>query len=67
MKHCFGIYVQLALSSICILDAAGVIVRGTKVANKFDALVGFLRGIGLPIVNVRLKAGPLVAVTASRC
>lgn len=61
MEHYVGIDVSLALSSVCVLDAAGAVVREAKVASEPDALVGFLRDLGLPIANVGLEAGPLSA------
>ncbi len=61
MEHYVGIDVSLALSSVCVLDGAGAVVREAKVASEPDALVGFLRDLGLPIANVGLEAGPLSA------
>ena len=51
--------VSLELSSLCVLDAAGKVIRETKVASEPEALVAFLRGLGLTIVRVGLEAGPL--------
>jgi transposase len=47
------------MSSVCMLDASGGLVRETKVASEPEALVGLLRGLGLPIARVGLEAGPL--------
>ena len=59
MEHHVGIDVSLELSSLCVLDAAGKVIRETKVASEPEALVAFLRGLGLTIVRVGLEAGPL--------
>ena len=59
MEHHVGIDVSLELSSVCVLDAAGKIVREAKVASEPEALVAFLRGLGLPVARVGLEAGPL--------
>src|ERR671916_2151961 len=59
MEHHVGIDVSLELSSLCVLDASGKVVREAKVASEPEALVAFLRGLGLSIVRVGLEAGPL--------
>ena len=43
MEHYAGIDVSLELSSVCIVDAKGKIVRETKVPSDPAALVGFFR------------------------
>jgi hypothetical protein len=59
MEHHVGIDVSLELSSLCVLDATGKVIREAKVASEPEALVAFLRGLGLTIVRVGLEAGPL--------
>ena len=59
MEHHVGIDVSLDLSSVCVLDAAGKVVREAKVASEPQALVAFLRGLELPVARVGLEAGPL--------
>ena len=59
MEHHVGIDVSLELSSLCVLDAAGKVVREAKVPSEPEALVAFLRGLELAIVRVGLEAGPL--------
>ena len=44
---------SLQLSSLCVLDAAGKVVREAKVASAPEALVGFLRKLGLLIAQRR--------------
>src|ERR1700712_3548221 len=59
MDHYVGIDVSLELSSLCVLDAAGQIVREAKVASEPEALIGFLTGLALPLARIGLEAGPL--------
>jgi transposase len=59
MEHHVGIDVSLELSSLCVLDATGKVIREAKVASDPEALVAFLRGLGATIVRVGLEAGPL--------
>ena len=66
MDYYAGIDVSLELSSICVLDATGQIVREAKVASEPEALVAFLTGLSLPLTRIGLEAGPSVAVAACR-
>ena len=59
MAHYAGIEVSLATSSVCILDAAGRIIREAKVASEPEALVAFLAGCGHHLARIGLEAGPL--------
>ncbi len=59
MDYYAGIDVSLELSSVCILDASGQILREAKVASEPEALATFLSGLGLPLTRVGLEAGPL--------
>ncbi len=59
MEHHVGIDVSLQLSSLCVLDATGKVLREVKVASEPEALVASLRKLGLPIARVGLEAGPL--------
>jgi transposase len=49
----------LKLSSVCIVDASGKIVKEAKVASEPEALVGFFKGLGFPVARIGLEAGPL--------
>jgi transposase len=59
MDHYVGIDVSLELSSVCILDATGKIVKEAKVASEPEALTTFLTGLNLPLTRIGLEAGPL--------
>ena len=59
MEHYVGIDVSLEFSSVCVVDAAGKVVREAKVRSEPEALVGFLAGLEVMVVRVGLEAGPL--------
>src|SRR4051794_41762290 len=59
MEHYAGIDVSLELSSVCVVDATGRMVREAKVASEPEALIGWLRGLGFELTRVGLEAGPL--------
>ena len=41
MEHYAGIDVSLESSSVCVVDAAGRVVREAKVASEPEALIGW--------------------------
>jgi transposase len=59
MEHCGAIDVSLEWSSLCVVDAAGQIVRAAKVRSEREALVAFFAATGLSIARIGLEAGPL--------
>ena len=59
MAYYVGLDVSLELSSVCVVDAAGKIVREGKVRSEPETLVAFLAGLGLAVTRVGLEAGPL--------
>ena len=59
MEYFAAIDVSLELSSVCVVDGSGKIVRETKVASEPEALVAFFRDSGLIFTRIGLEAGPL--------
>jgi transposase len=51
--------VSLELTSVCIVDERGTIVRETKVPSDPDDLVRYFRSREHPITRIALEAGPL--------
>ena len=65
MEHYAGIDVSLELSSVCVVDATGQIVREAKLASEPEALIGWLRGLGLELA--RVGAGGRAAFAMAVC
>jgi transposase len=59
MNHYAGIDVSLELSSVCVVDGTGRIIREGKVASEPVALIAWLRATGVGLERVGLEAGPL--------
>ena len=59
MKHYAAIDVSLELSSVCIVDAAGKVVKESKVETHPDALVKLFKDVCLCLTLIGLEAGPL--------
>jgi transposase len=59
MEHYAGIDMSLELSSVCIVDAKGTIVKETKVESDPGSLALFFQGLGIPITRIGIEAGPL--------
>jgi transposase len=59
MKHYAGIDVSLERSCVCVVDAAGTVVREAKAPSEPEALVRLLREFGLEFERIGLEAGPL--------
>jgi transposase len=59
MDHYAAIDVSLELSSVCIVDAAGKVVKESKVETHPEALVKFFKDFGLSLTRIGLEAGPL--------
>ena len=58
MEHYAGIDVSLELSSVCVVDTQGKIVKEAKVSSEPEALVSFFKGLGFPMKRIGLEAGP---------
>ena len=54
-----GIDASLDLSSVCVVDKTGRIMREAKVPSEPEALVGFFDQLGVPMTRIGLAAGPL--------
>jgi len=59
MEHYAGMDVSLKLTSVCVVDAQGRIVKEAKVASDPDALVAWFKALGFPLEQIGLEAGPL--------
>ena len=59
MENYAGIDVSLELSSVCVVDAQGRILKEAKVASEPDALVELFETLGFAVKRIGLEAGPL--------
>jgi transposase len=59
VEHHAGIDVSLELSSVCVVDSQGKIVKEAKVTSEPEALICFFKGLGFPVKRIGLEAGPL--------
>src|SRR6516164_3909644 len=59
MEHYAGIDVSLELSSVCVVDAQGKIVKEAKVASEPEAVVAFFEALGFAVKRIGFEAGPL--------
>jgi len=59
VEYYAGIDVSLELSSVCVVDGRGKIVKEAKVASEPEALVYFFKELGFPVNRIRFEAGPL--------
>ena len=59
MEHYAGIDVSLELSSVCVVDAQGKIVKEVKIASEPEAFIAFFQELGFAVKQIGLEAGPL--------
>jgi transposase len=59
MDQYAGIDVSLESSSVCVVDAKGLILREAKVASEPGSLIAWFQGLGVEISRIGLEAGPL--------
>ena len=53
MEHYAGIDVSLELSSVCVVDAQGKIVKEAKVASDAEDLIAFFASLGFAMTRNR--------------
>jgi hypothetical protein len=51
MEHYAGIDVSLESASLCVVDAAGRIVREAKAASEPEVLISWFGGLGLAMAR----------------
>jgi len=59
VEHYVGIDVSLELSSVCVVDGRGKIVKEAKVASEPETLVYFFKELGVPVNRIGFEAGLL--------
>jgi hypothetical protein len=59
MDHFAGLDVSVKVTSICIVDDAGKVVREVKVASEPEALLAVLKNPAYHFKRIGLEAGPL--------
>jgi transposase len=59
VEHYAGIDVSLELSSVCVVDGQGKMMKEAKVASEPEALVCFFKELGFSVKRIGLEAGPL--------
>ena len=59
MYHFAGLDVSVKVTSVCIVDDTGKIVREVKVASEPDALLAVLTNPAYHFKRIGLEAGPL--------
>ncbi len=59
MEHYAGIDVSNEQCSVCVVDAAGSVLREAKLASEPAALVAWFAALGPSLARIGLEAGPL--------
>ena len=54
---CVGLDVSVARTAVCIMDAAGQVVRAQSVASAPEAIAAIIRASGKEVERVGLEAG----------
>src|SRR5262249_61810691 len=60
MEHYAGIDVSLELSSVCVVDATGRILKEAKISSEPATLVAFFGTLGFAVKRIGLEAGALL-------
>jgi len=59
MQYYAGIDVSLEQCSVCVVDAAGKIIKEAKIASDPCVLATFFKGLGFAVTRIGFEAGPL--------
>ena len=59
MEQYAGIDVSLEFSSVCVVDAAGKIIREARVVSEPSSLIAWFAALGMVVARIGLEAGPL--------
>src|SRR5689334_24017472 len=59
MEQYAGIDVSLEFSSVCVVDAAGKIIREARVVSEPASLIAWFAALGMDAARIGLEAGPL--------
>ena len=59
MERYAGIDVSLEFSSVCVVDAAGKIIREARVVSEPSSLIAWFAALGMVVAGIGLEAGPL--------
>jgi transposase len=59
MDHYAGVDVSLEVSSICVVDGSGKIIREAKIVSEPAVFIKWFAGLGLNLARIGLEAGPL--------
>jgi transposase len=59
MEQYAGIDVSLEFSSVCVVDAAGKIIREARVVSEPSSLIAWFAALGMDVARIGLEAGPL--------
>jgi transposase len=59
VEYYAAIDVSLELSSVCVVDGTGKIVREMEVASEPDTIVAFFSNLEFAVTRIGLEAGPL--------
>jgi len=61
MAYYAGLDVSLEETAVCVVDAAGKLVKEARVSSEPEALVGFFGKLGLPMDRIGLEACSMTA------
>lgn len=59
MDYFIGIDVSLETSHLCVVDAAGKVVKEGRAASEPEAIIAWIEDLSLEVMAIGLEAGPL--------